>query len=58
MSKSKAAASPKRKRGRPPVMVMPERIPDTPENVMRAICGTPPSAADDWDFLKPADLAI
>ena len=36
---SKPAKSAK-KRGRPP-LPMPERIPDTPENVMRAIIKTP-----------------
>ena len=40
-----------RKRGRPPVRVMPPPIPDTPENVARAIMQGPPKK--DWDFLKP-----
>ena len=30
---------------------MPDRIPDTPENVARAIMQGPPKR--DWDFLKP-----
>lgn len=30
---------------------MPERIPDTPEDVARAIMQGPPKR--DWDFLKP-----
>ena len=34
-------AKPKKRRGRPP-LPMPEPIPDTPENVMRALVSTPP----------------
>ena len=45
------AAKPKRPRGRPPVRIMPEPIPDIPENVVRAICQGPPKR--DWKFLKP-----
>ena len=40
-----------KRRGRPPLPI-PERIPDTPENVMRAIIKTPPDK--DWNYLKPA----
>lgn len=40
-----------KKRGRPP-LPMPERIPDTPENVMHAIIKTP--ADKDWNYLNPA----
>lgn len=32
-------------------MRMPDPIPDTPENVARAIMWHPPK--EDWDFLKP-----
>lgn len=46
-----AAEQPKRKRGRPVVRVMPEPIPDTPENVARACMMGPPKR--EWDFLKP-----
>ena len=38
-----------KKRGRPP-LPMPERIPDTPDNVMRAIIKTPPDK--DWQYLS------
>ena len=31
---------------------MPDPIPDTPENVMRAILNTPPKRDDEWDYLK------
>lgn len=40
---------PKRRRGRP-ARPMPERIPDTPENVARALMTTPP--IDDWEYLR------
>ena len=40
-----------KKRGRPPELVMPEPIPDTPENIARACMQGPPKK--DWDFLKP-----
>ena len=37
---------------------MPEPIPDTPENIMRAILNTPPKSDDEWDYLKrPRDDA-
>ena len=40
----------KRPRGRPPVYPMPEPIPDTPENIARAIMQGPPKA--EWEFEK------
>ena len=40
-----------RPRGRPPVRIMPEPIPDTPENVVQALCQGPP--AGEWNFMKP-----
>ena len=43
--------APKRKWGRPQVLVLPEPIPDTPENILRACLKTPPKK--DWDYLKP-----
>ena len=46
---------PKPKRGRPPIYVMPEPIPDTPENIARACMQGQP--AKDWDFLKPGSGA-
>ena len=42
----------KRPRGRPVEKPMPEPIPDTPENIMRAILNTPPKRDDEWDYLK------
>ena len=46
---------PKPKRGRPPERVMPEPIPDTPENIARACMQGPPKK--DWDYLKPGSGA-
>ena len=43
-----------RKRGRPVERPMPEPIPDTPENIMRAILTTPPKRDDEWEYLKRA----
>ena len=31
---------------------MPELIPDTPENVAKAILNTPPKKREEWDFIK------
>ena len=31
---------------------MPEPIPDTPENVMRALLGAPPKGENDWDYIQ------
>jgi hypothetical protein len=43
----------KRPRGRPVEHKMPEPIPDTHENTMRAILATPPKADDEWSYLRP-----
>ena len=40
----------KRGRGRPS-RPMPEQIPDTPENVARALLTTLPKKNEDWDYL-------
>ena len=37
--------------GRPP-LPMPDPIPDTPENVARALFNTPPTPEGGWDYLK------
>ena len=42
----------RRKPGRPP-KPMPEQIPDTPENVARALVTSPPREPDDWEYLEP-----
>ncbi len=41
----------KRKVGRPP-KPMPELIPDTPENIARALFRTPPKKEHDWRYLQ------
>ena len=47
----KTITKPKRSHGRPQVRVMPEPIPDTPGNVVRAISQGPPKR--DRKFMKP-----
>ena len=37
--------------GRPP-LAMPEPIPDTPENVAKAILSTPAKKRDEWKFVQ------
>ena len=41
-----------RKRGRPGRYPMPEPISDTPENIMKAILRTHPTARDGWRFMQ------
>ena len=48
---SKDARKPAR-RGRPVEKPMPEPIPDTPENIARAIMRGPPKK--EWDYMKAA----
>ena len=40
-----------KKRGRPP-KTMPDPIPDTPENVVKALVTTPPKDPQEWKFLQ------
>ena len=47
---TKPASAQPRPRGRPVKNKMPDLIPDTPENVARAIMKRPPKK--DWDYLK------
>lgn len=47
----KKKAKPKRPQGQPP-KPMPDRIPDTPENIMRALIAMPPKKPEEWDYLK------
>ena len=42
----------KRLRGRPPVYPMPDKIPDTPENIARAILSASPKKESGWEYLK------
>ena len=48
---SKTTAKPKRPLGRPIARVMPEPIPDTPGNVVRALSQGP--SKRNWKFMKP-----
>ena len=42
----------KRGRGRPVTKPTPELIPDSAENVLRAVLATPPRKSDGWEYLK------
>ena len=42
----------KRGRGRPVEKEWPDAIPDTPENIARALMAGPPKAEEDWKYLK------
>ena len=44
-------------RGRPVKNTMPELIPDTPENIARALLTTPPKKEDEWGYLKERQLS-
>lgn len=44
-----------RGRGRPEEKEWPNMIPDTPENIMRALLETPPKREDEWRYLRDAD---
>ena len=46
----KPSGTGQRKRGRPVKYKMPQSIPDTPENIARAIMAGPPKK--NWDFLR------
>ena len=48
----------KRGRGRPVEKPLPEPIPDTPENVARALLTTPPKDEGDWDYLKEREIEV
>lgn len=40
------------KRGRPVKYPLPEPIPDSPENIARAILATPPRKREDWKHIR------
>ena len=52
MTDSKKKQQESKSRGRPPDYPMPEPIPDTPENIMKAILATPPRKREDWKFVQ------
>ena len=41
-----------RKAGRPSTLTMPEPIPDTPENIAKAVLNTPPKKRHEWKFVQ------
>ena len=45
----------KRKRGRP-AKLMPDKIPDSPENVAKALLFSPPKEGDDWEYLNEDEI--
>ena len=45
----------KAKRGRPVEYPIPELIPDTPENIMKAFLKTPPRKREEWKFVQERD---
>ena len=55
MNKKKRQQESKRPPGRPTELVMPDRIPDTPKNVARAIMQGPPMKH--WPYLQPGSGA-
>ena len=55
MTKDTKPPTPKRQRGRPVELEMPELIPDTAENIARALLNTPPKKEGEWDYLKRVD---
>lgn len=46
---------PKRKRGRP-AKPMPDKIPDSPENIAHALLFSPPKTEDEWEYLKKDEI--
>ena len=48
----------KRGRGRPRIYVMPEPIPDTPENIARIFMNSPVVPKGGWRFLKDQKTKI
>ena len=53
MAKNKETAV-ERARGRPVKNTMPEPIPDTPENIARAVLQSPRTPPGGWKYLKAA----
>ena len=50
-AKTVTATALTKKTGRPP-KPLPPPIPDTVENIMRALVSTPPKKRKDWNYLK------
>lgn len=47
----------KRPRGRPVKYPLPDPIPDTPENIARALLTTPPRKRKDWKHIREREAA-
>ena len=45
-------SDPNKPRGRPVEHKLPEPIPDTPENIMKAFLKTPPRKREEWKFVQ------
>ena len=45
-------SDPKKPRGRPVEHKLPDPIPDTPENIMKAFLKTPPKKREEWKFVQ------
>ena len=50
--KNRVKSAIKRTRGRPIKNTMPEPIPDTPENIAKAVLSTPPKKLSEWKYLR------
>ena len=50
----KSNKPPQRPRGRSRTHSMPDPIPDTPQNVARALMTTPPPKESEWQYLRDA----
>lgn len=48
-------APPKKPRGRPAKLTMPDPIPVTLENIARSVLESSPKKKDEWDFMKRLD---
>ena len=44
--------APQRPRGRPVKYPMPPPLPDTAENIVRALVKSPPKTESEWDYLR------
>lgn len=47
----------KKRRGRPVKYPMPEPIPDTPENILKAVLATPPKKRGEWRHVQEREAA-
>ena len=50
--KHKDPSDDRKRPGRPPVKDWPEQIPDTPDNVLRAVLATPALPRHEWNYMS------